>query len=337
MNIKELAKSLELSTSTVSRALNGYTDVNPLTRERVQVAAKELGYRPDAGARRLVRGSTDAIGLVYAASVDNLGNPQFVDMAGGLAQRLDESKFDFLLAVDQDDHEVEIYDRLFRGGRVDAVIVPNTRVKDNRIAFLQAKGYPFVAYGRTADSRKYSWFDFDNEQCSHLAVEHLLALGHTRFAYMHSPLELNFAAGRHKGFMHAVELAGLKCPPNHVIASVNDRRSGVKAIEKLLQSGAMPTAIVVDNNLGGVGVLQGLVDAGLQVGRDVSVVVHGDIPVDILMAGMQVTTVTQPTPAETGHSLGDMVLKVLDKPGSGPYQILRKGALVVGSTSGPLP
>ncbi|MFY8044405.1 MAG: LacI family DNA-binding transcriptional regulator, partial [Rhodoferax sp.] len=83
MNIKQLAKSLELSTSTVSRALNGYADVNPLTRERVQAAAKTLGYRPDAGARRLVRGSTDAIGLVYAASVDNLGNPQFVDMAGG--------------------------------------------------------------------------------------------------------------------------------------------------------------------------------------------------------------------------------------------------------------
>ncbi|MFY8044406.1 MAG: LacI family transcriptional regulator, partial [Rhodoferax sp.] len=154
---------------------------------------------------------------------------------GGLAQRLVESYFDFLLAVDQDDHEVEIYDRLFRGGRVDAVIVPNTRVKDNRIAFLQAKGYPFVAYGRTADSRLYSWFDFDNAQCSHLAVEHLLSLGHTQIAYLHSPLELNFAAGRHQGFLHALQVAGLQCSPDRVISGVNDRRSGVKAVQTLLQ------------------------------------------------------------------------------------------------------
>ena len=129
MSIKQLAQALGLSTSTVSRALNGYTDVNALTRTRVQEMADAMGYRPDAGARRLVRGNTDAIGIVYSAAVENLGNPQFLDMADGLGERLEREHQDLLLAVAKNETELEIYERLFRGGRVDAVIVPNTRVQ----------------------------------------------------------------------------------------------------------------------------------------------------------------------------------------------------------------
>ena len=98
MNIKALAKELGLSTSTVSRALNGYQDVNEATRKRVEEGAKALGYRANAGARRLVRGSTEAVGIVYSAAVENLGNPQFLDMAGGLSERLHTAHFDLMLA-----------------------------------------------------------------------------------------------------------------------------------------------------------------------------------------------------------------------------------------------
>jgi LacI family transcriptional regulator len=337
VNIKQLAKTLELSISTVSRALNGYTDVNPQTRLRVQEAAATFGYQADAGARRLVRGSTDAIGMVYASSVDSLGNPQFADMTNGLSRRLEQGRMDFLLAVAQDDHEVHIYERLFKGGRVDAVVVPNTRVQDNRITYLQSKGHPFVAYGRTQDCTDYSWIDFDNDHCSQLAVEHLLALGHRSFAYVHADLELNYAFQRHRGFQQALKQAGLQCSPDHVVGNASDRRSGAEAVKQLLVLKPFPTAIVVDNNLGGVGVLQGLMDAGLKVGRDISVVVHGDIPVDILTTGLEVTSVKQPTPNDTGAALGEMVLKVLSRPEGGPYQILKKSVLVAGSTSGPCP
>jgi LacI family transcriptional regulator len=335
VNIKQLAKTLELSISTVSRALNGYTDVNAQTRLRVQEAAATFGYQADAGARRLVRGSTDAIGMVYASSVDSLGNPQFADMTHGLSKCLETSRMDLLLAVAEDDHEVHIYDRLFKGGRVDAVVVPNTRVQDNRITYLQSKGHPFVAYGRTQSSADYSWVDFDNDHCSELAVEHLWALGHRSFAYVHADLELNYAFERHRGFQRAIATAGLQCPLSHVIGDVIDRRTGAQAVKQLLALPNFPTAIVVDNNLGGVGVLQGLMDAGLKVGHDVSVVVHGDIPVNFLNTGLLVTTVQQPTPRETGADLAALVLKVLSKPQDGPYHILKKSALVVGTTSGP--
>ncbi len=335
MNIKALAKALGLSTSTVSRALNGYRDVNEKTRIRVQEGAKALGYRADAGARRLVRGSTEAVGIVYSAAVENLGNPQFLDMAGGLSERLKAAHFDLLLAVAGDEQDLDMYDRLFHGGRVDAVVVPNTRRQDARIAYLMEKGYPFIGYGRTDECRDYSWFDFDNETGSKLAVRHLVALGHKAIAYVHSPLELNFAFQRHRGFLDALHEAQCPFNPAWLVGPASDRRSGLIAAKQLLDLPLCPTAIVVDNNLGGVGVLRGLMNEGIVLGRDISVVVHGVIPRDTLLFGLDVTMVTQPTAHSTGVAMAEMVLQVLNDPHAGPYHVLRQPELVSGSTTGP--
>ena len=337
MNIKTLARELGLSTSTVSRALNGYRDVNEKTRLRIEAAAKALGYKADAGARRLVRGSTEAVGIVYSPAEENLGNPQFLDMAGGLSERLQAAHFDLMLAVAKDELDLEMYDRLFRGGRVDAVVVPNTRVDDARVNYLQEKGFPFLAYGRTGECASYSWFDFDNEQGSILAVRHLVALGHQHIAYVHSPLELNFAWQRYSGFMAALQEAALDFDARWLVGPAVDRRSGRAAVQSLMALTQRPTAIVVDNNLGGIGVLRGLMDLGVTLGRDISVVVHGVIPHDSLLAGLHATMVVQPTAHSTGSCMAEMVLQVLRAPGQGPYQILRQPELLVGQTSGAKP
>lgn len=337
MNIRELAKALGLSTSTVSRALNGYADVNAQTRLRVQEMAQTLGYRPDAGARRLVRGNTDAIGIVYSAAVENLGNPLFLHMAGGLSERLEQDHFDLLLAVAKSDADLTIYDRLFRGGRVDAVIVPNTLVQDPRVDYLQAKGYPFLGYGRTANCSDYSWFDFDNEQGSRLAVEHLRALGHTRIAYVHAPLSLNFAFQRHRGFLDALRRERLSCPLHYQVGGVANKRGGALAASQLLAQSPRPTAVVVDNNLAGIGLIRGLMDAGVQVGRDISVVVHGEFPDDTLLSALPITLVTQPTARASGEAMAEMVLEMLRDESARPLQILRSSSLAVGSTTGAAP
>jgi LacI family transcriptional regulator len=334
MNIKALAKELGLSTSTVSRALNGYQDVNEATRKRVEEGAKALGYRANAGARRLVRGSTEAVGIVYSAAVENLGNPQFLDMAGGLSERLHAEHFDLMLAVASDEQDLDIYDRLFRGGRVDAVVVPNTRVNDARVNFLLERGYPFLAYGRTGDCGSYSWFDFDNDVGSQLAVRHLAQLGHSQIAYVHSPLALNFALQRHRGFQTALRDAGLAFDPAWRAGPAVDRRSGREAVQSLMALANPPTAIVVDNNLGGIGVMRGLMDLGLALGKDISVVVHGVIPADSLLAGLEPTMVTQPTAQRTGETMAEMVLQVLREPERGPIQLLRQPELVIGQTTG---
>jgi LacI family transcriptional regulator len=217
---------------------------------------------------------------------------------------------------------------------VDAVLVPNTRVVDARVNYLLEKGYPFLAYGRTGDCSGFSWFDFDNEAGSRLAVRHLADLGHRHIAYVHSPLALNFAAQRQRGFMLGLQAAGLVFDPSWLAGPAVNRRSGHDAVQALMALPNPPTAIVVDNNLGGIGVLRGLLDAGLSLGKDVSVVVQGVIPADSLLAGLDVTMVTQPTAQTTGETMADMVLQVLREPQRGPFQLLRQPELVVGQTTG---
>jgi LacI family transcriptional regulator len=112
-----------------------------------------------------------------------------------------------------------------------------------------------------------------------------------------------------------------------------NRRSGHDAAQALMALPNPPTAVVVDNNLGGIGVLRGLLDRGLVLGKDVSVVVHGLIPADSLLAGLNVTIVTQPTAQSTGMAMADMVLQVLREPQHGPFQLLRQPELVVGDTT----
>jgi LacI family transcriptional regulator len=255
-------------------------------------------------------------------------------MAGGLSERLHAEHFDLMLAVASDEQDLDIYDRLFRGGRVDAVVVPNTRVVDARVNYLLERDYPFLAYGRTGDCRGYSWFDFDNEAGSQLAVRHLVALGHRHIAYVHSALALNFALQRHCGFLAGLQAAGLAFDPACLAGPAVDRRSGHEAVQALMGLPNPPSAIVVDNNLGGIGVLRGLLDRGLVLGKDVSVVVHGVIPADSLLAGLDITMVTQPTAQSTGETMAEMVLQVLREPARGPYQLLQQPELVVGQTTG---
>ena len=214
------------------------------------------------------------------------------------------------------------------------MVVPNTHIDDARVAYLQRQGYPFLAYGRTGDSSAYSWFDFDNEAGSRLAVQHLVALGHRAIAYVHSPLALNFAHQRHQGFLDGLAEAGLGLQAAWRIGPAVDRRSGLAAAQQLMGLAQRPTAMVVDNNLGGIGVLRGLLDLGLTLGRDVSVVVHGVIPGDSLLAGLDATTVTQPTAHATGVTMAEMVLRLLQAPQAGPYQVLRQPELVPGQTTG---
>jgi LacI family transcriptional regulator len=212
--------------------------------------------------------------------------------------------------------------------------VPNTSVHDARVNYLRDRGYPFLAYGRTHDCSGYSWFDFDNEAGSQLAVRHLAALGHRAVAYVHSPLALNFASQRYQGFLLGLQEAGLGLDPGWLAGPATDRRSGHDAVQALMALPNPPTAIVVDNNLGGIGVLRGLLNMGLVLGRDVSVVVHGVIPADSLLAGLDITMVTQPTAQSTGETMAEMVLQVLREPGRGPFQLLRQPELVLGQTTG---
>ncbi len=343
VDIKFLAASLGVSPSTVSRALNGYTDISAKTRERIAQRAKELNYQPNMGAQRLVRGRTDAVGLVYPLDTDLLGNPKFLTMLESFSDRLEKAGVDLLLAAARETTELVTYDRLVRGRRVDGVLLANTRVNDARIDYLKKANFPFLGYGRCGTRDDFAWYDFDNEAGSRMAVNRLAQLGHTHIAYVHSPLGLNFAMQRRAGFMQSMLALGLPVVPELVVSGradqrgSMDRRGGYAAAEYLLGLARPPTAILIDNNLAGVGVIRYLLNAGLVLGRDISVVVDGGIPEDTLLTDVDIASVMQPTSSDSGVAMAEMLLKIIEGETLEQAHVLVQPLFIEGASIGPAP
>ena len=334
VNLKMLSESLGLSQTTVSRALNGYSDVSEATRRRVIEAARRLGYQPNPQARQLATGRANAIGIVYPFSASDIGDIRFGEVVAGLTERLAEHKLDLLIHSSRPDVELDTYRRLIDGRRVDALIVARTRLEDPRIRFLQERKFPFVAYGRTQSPVPYAWFDFDNEAGGRLAAKRLLGLGHRRIALIHAPLELTFAAQRHGGFVGALREAGIEPDPELMIEAPINRIGGYEAVGSLLAMERPPTALLVDNNVAGVGALRALGDKGWKPGQDMSLIVYDGIPSEIPLT-CKVTAVIQPTGESSGHALADLVVEVLAGKPLAELHRLGEPCLAIGDTDGP--
>ncbi len=335
VNLKALAASLGLSQTTVSRALGGYPDVSETTRKRVAEAAQRLGYRPDPLARRLATGRTDTVGLVFPFSATEFGDHRLGEVVSGLSEGLSAHGMDLSIIPVRPERELETYQRVIDGRRVDALIVAWTRVHDARIRLLQRRGFPFLAYGRTDSPVPYPWFDADNEAGARAAAERLIAFGHRRIGFIHAPLDYNFAAQRHAGFFAALRDAGIAPDHGLILESPLSRASGYKAMTALLGLSAPPTAVLADNNLTGLGVLRAVGDKGLKMPRDISMIVYDGVSSDAPLP-YTVTAVQQLTGEEAGHVMAEQVIAILA--GKPVHELHHLGQPVIeaGDTDGPV-
>jgi LacI family transcriptional regulator len=333
MNLAHLANHLGMSKTTVSRALNGYPEVNVRTRERVLKAAKEVGYQPNPMARSLALGRTNVFGIIYPLQPADLGDPMFLEVMAGMSAALEEVSKSLIIAPVSPAAEQRSYQQIVRGRRVDGLVVGRTLVRDERVAFLSKAKFPFVAHGRTEINAPYAWFDYDNEAGIRMAMERLLGLGHQRVALISAPLELNFARQRKDSFMIAMASAGLSVDPRYLIDNTLDRRSGYQAMQQLLACSPRPTAVIIDNHLSGVGAMRALLDAGVEIGKEISVIVWGNMA-DTL-SGANVTTIDQPDARQAGARMIAMLQALVDGTPAGELHELWQPVLVEGATVGP--
>lgn len=330
MNLKNLAKTLGISETTVSRALNGYPEVSERTRKRVLAAAEEAGYRPNPMARSLASGRTNVVGIIHPLQGNDLADSMFMQIVGGMVEALEARQMELIMAPVSVDNELRAHEKMVKERRVDGLIVGRTRLHDDRVAFLAQQGFPFVAHGRTKVNAPHAWFDYDNEGGMRQAVEHLLAHGHQRIALVSAPLDMNFACQRSDSFQRCMAGAGLAVAPGYLMPNNNDRRSGYQAMQALLACGPAPTAVIVDNHMSGVGVVRALLDAGLQIGRDMSVIVWGRM--EDTLAGCNVTTIEQPQPHKAGAKMVEMLLALQAGAAPESLQELWQTELVAGDT-----
>ena len=166
INLKQLAEILNLSQTTISRALNGFPEVSSRTRKLVIDAAAEHNYQPNTRAKRLATGKSLTIGhLVSVSKEHEMVNPIFSDFIAGASARYAESGYDLLLSLVPDEDEFTAYKELAARSAVDGVVVHAPRVSERRIALLNELNLPFVVHGRSSEAvEDYNWVDVNNER-----------------------------------------------------------------------------------------------------------------------------------------------------------------------------
>ena len=340
MNLKELATKLGLSPTTVSRALNGYPEVNETTRERVMAAAKRHNYRPNTRAIRLATGRALAVGhVIPIATRHEIVNPVFADFIAGAGEVYSRNGYDMILSVVPDENEDSTYRDLSSRGAVDGVILHAPRLNDPRIALLHDIGIPFVVHGRaTGTALPYSWVDVNNRRAFQRATEFLLDLGHSRIGLVNGLEFMDFAIRRRTGFTDALAARGLTPDPALLASDEMTEISGYRAARKMLQGAAPPTAFLVASMISGMGVRRAIEEQGLQMGADVSVIIHDD-DLSYMKNGEDVPifTATRSSVREAGRLAADLLLGIIARPETAPETRLLEAELIIGQSTGPAP
>lgn len=278
MNLRQLSALLQLSQTTVSRALNGYPEVNEETRRRVEDAARRHGYRANPSARRLATGEAGMIGYIMptGSSVDI--DPHFVEFLSGLGDFARSNGLDLVLSPTSLDDEDATYRRVVANKQVDAVYVSAPRHCDQRIALLDQLSLPYVVHGRSEGlTFDYPFLDIDNEGAFLAAGELLIQLGHTRIGLINGEATQTFAIFRERGLRASLTARGLALPPPYVRNLAMTDEGGYRAGRELLEQSPRPTAIVCSSLILALGVFRAARDLGIQIPRDLSVIAHDDV------------------------------------------------------------
>ncbi len=340
MNLKQLAESLGLSQTTVSRALNGYPEVSEATRNRVQAAALRHNYRPNTRARGLAMGKAHMIGHVIPISTKHeMMNPVFSDFIAGAGDAYAKAGYDMTLSIVPDDAEDDAYRALAQRKTVDGIVIHGPRADESRIRLLQDLDMPFVVHGRaSAEESDYSWVDVNNRRAFARATQLLLDLGHRRIALINGLEDMDFAIRRRQGFEIALAERGLSPNPALMASDEMTEQNGYAAAEAMLAASPAPTAFLVSSLISAIGVRRAIEDAGLRMGRDVSVISHDD-ELSYLGNGKDVPifTATRSSVREAGRLAATTLLELIDDPLRTPRHHLLEAELTLGRSTGPAP
>ena len=308
IGIRALARHLNISIGTVSKALNDRADINADTRKRVLEAAAELGYVANQSGRSLRRGSTQTIGFMIesgnatATDADNF----FMTVFDGAQSVLRRHHLDLIvLPCASDESPVDYLRRMLARGLVDAVIISATRRDDARVPLLAAAKLPFVALGRS-DTVDHPWVELDFEGVAYQSVDRLVARGHRTIAVALPANDLNLGNLFLAGYRAALKKHGIAYRRALVLRVASSDQGGYDLGQRLLEQAPRPTAVVLSYELPATGLYRRLIESRVRPGRDIAIIGFRDSPVTRYL----VPSLTSFTASlrELGIALAEMLL-----------------------------
>ena len=334
--LKEISAELGISVTTVSRALNGFPEVNKATRDKVQKTADRMGYRPNRVAQRLVTGRSGMVGMIVKIKPDMSADQTFFEILTGLTAELSKRDTDLVLAVDQESDPVLSYKKLLERDVIDGFILNAPERDDPRVNYLKELGIPFVLHGQDRDAPDYPNYGIDNALVSEDSVRLLSQLGHKRIALINGELQAAFACDRLRGFETAMAAHGLTADLVRNEASL-ESHGYTHALDLLSQEDA-PTAFVCASTVIASGVMRAVRDRGLRVPEDVSVMAHDDaLPLTRAINFDPALTVTRLPMRDACAPLANMLVDHLNGTPAADLNVKLKAELIVRGSTGPAP
>ena len=319
--IRDVAQRAGVSIATVSRVLNAKGDVSAATRERVEVAASELGYAADPVARALVSHRTRLVGVVVGdnAGYRDLSLIFFGRVLSAISRRLAQSGYEPLLlqrAADQ---------------RFDAGILIGVDADDPLVLELLALDLPVVGMDVRCPGAAY--VGSDHAAGVRLALAHLHALGHRRIGHIAGASNTLAGAERLGAFLAETARLGLELPADYVRHGDFSSAAGYRETVALLALREPPTAIVTGSDLMALAALQAIWDSGRRPGSDVAVVGFDDIEAAAL-SHPPLTTIRQAR-EDLGVAAAELVIGLLERGDAAVREAILPVELVVRGSSSP--
>ncbi len=319
VTIDDVARHLNISVSTVSKALNGYSDVSTTTKERIQETARMLGYHPNMAARNLRRRRTEKIGVVANYPIDQV-NDFLSELIPGMAAAAEQADYNLILYTSAARHPEQI-SKICRAREADGLLLLWPSQLEETVALMAQEAMPYIVLPRRVPYSGISYIAADHQSSGQTLTEHLIELGHTRIGFTTYPEVHESNTDRIKGYQSALEKADIPFDEQLIIeTSSQDTNNGARILNAYLAMEKPPTAILCFNDPIAMRLLAAANARGIRIPEDLSITGHDGI----LTSGMTVpalTTARQPIPQMGQLAVECLLVRIAD-PGLPPAQHL---------------
>ncbi len=330
ISIKDIARTANVSHSTVSRALNNNPRVKSETVERIRRIAEQSGYRGSAIARSLATRRSMTIGVVVTTIADLFA----AGVVSGIETIAGDHGYSVFLANSNADPDREMrVVRTFEERRVDGIIVTASRVGALHLDLLSRMNVPIVLLNNQHPSEFAHSVMIENLSASYEATTHLVVFGHRRIAYIGDRNGRQSDTERFGGYRQALDAANLPFQPEYVLYGIGTPESGRDAMSAFLKLSEPPTAVFCYDDMTALGAIRQIHSAGLRVPGDVSVVGFDDLSI-VQFTEPPLTTIRQPM-SDMGRLAMEAMLDLLGGSGA-THEIKVRGELIVRASTGPV-
>jgi LacI family transcriptional regulator len=334
VTIKEVAKLAGVAVSTASNALNGKYGVKASTQKKVQEAAKKLNYIPNPYAQGLVKHNNRIISMVLSGpnSMNFITNPAFEEIIKSVTRTLNRHGYQAMLNMISSDEEEEAIVKLAQSQISNALILITTRTPDDILErILEKISIPSVVLIRNALNKDIASISLDNKDCGYKATKYLIENGHRRIAFIGELPGVSIAEERLAGYRQALVEANIEFDPSYVIPADYYQESGLIGVRQLLrQCSHKPTAIFAGNDIVALGVMEGIVQEGLSIPDDISLIGHDNIP-NLHLLKVSLTTIASPY-VELGRLAAHKVMGMIEGNDQTPIHTVMQSEIRVRSS-----